>query len=341
MAAAAPTEKGTEPQQEEKHKGLSQREAQLSATVEDLLKQAIDERAELRVQLKAQWDLNQKRTEQLQKGLDRAEDDRMQLRSELASLTEEFDALAAKYREEVGMRERVRRKGIKGRGAQSRMAYRPTLEYAEKQPSHVCELNHLSLAQLAMLGDHCARRERLLREVMAVDQITWGEAHEVLTSFDKYNEKYYWFETLPYRIAITLAFIGGVSSFVMVFWGPVAEWYGVNIVGESLPETAESVDSMTFNQVGTWTWTWMEPMLGTASFVILCAQFTRAQASKMNMKTYSDRILQWRANRLSKKFPQYDASMLQAWAKHLPKVGYDFFPKYEAHFRQKGPASGL
>ena len=31
------------------------------------------------------------------------------------------------------------------------------------------------------------------------------------------------------------------------------------------------------NEVGTWTWTWMEPMIGTASFALLCAQFARAQ----------------------------------------------------------------
>lgn len=146
---------------------------------------------------------------------------------------------------------------------------------------------------------------------------------------------------MPYRIGITLAFVGGIASAFMVFEPTVAEWYGVNIAGEELPEGVESIDEMTINQVGTWTWSWMEPMIGTASFVLLCAQFTRAQASKMNMKTYSDRILGWRADRLSQAFPQYDSSMVRAWAKHLPKVGYDFFPNYEANFRQKGPASGL
>lgn len=303
---------------------------------------AANERAELRSQLKAQCDLHKQRTEILQRSLEAAEAERKVLRDQVSVLTKDFDILATKMQEEsVGFKDRIQRKGVKGRGAQSRMAYRPTTSYAEKQPSHVCELNHTSLAELAMLGDHCSRRERLIREVMAVDNISWGQAHEVLNTLVKQNEKYYWFETLPYRVGITLAFLGGVGSSALVFWKPAAEWYAINVAGEELPEGVKDVDEMTVNQVGTWTWSWMEPMIGTASFVLLCAQFIRAQATKMNMKTYGDRILQWRGNRLAKVFPEYDSSMVRAWAKHLPKVGFDFFPTYEHNFRQKGPSSGL
>lgn len=314
-----------------------------SLGLEERLIQAAVERAEFRSLLKATADLNRQRTEMVLRRLESAESDRVKLREELESLTHEFDNLAEKLKKEsiVGSPDRVQRKAVSGRGAQSRMAFRPSIEYAERQPTHVCELNHNSLASLAMQQDHSAHRERLLREAMSVDRLTWGQAHEVLNSFDQYNERYYWFETLPYRIGITLAFLCGSMSYALVFCAPLAEWYGVNVVGEELPEGIESINDMTVNQVGTWTWGWMEPMIGTASFVLLCAQFTRAQASKMHMKTYSDRILAWRAARLAGAFPQYDGSMVKAWAKHLPKVGYDFFPNYEAQYRQKGPASGL
>jgi len=316
--------------------------AQGAQTVQEMMEAAAIERSELRSQLKAQCDLHKQRTEILQKSLQAAESDRKVLRERVMSLTKDFDVLANKLQEEtMGFKDRIQRKGVKGRGAQSRMAYRPSIQYAEKQPTHVCELNHQSLAELAMLGDHCARRERLLREVMAVDNISWGQAHEVLNNLVKYNEKYYWFETLPYRVGITAAFLGGIGSAVFVFCPGPAEWYGVNVAGEELPEGVKDIDEMTINQVGTWTWSWMEPMIGTASFVLLCAQFIRAQATKMNMKTYGDRVLQWRGNRLAKAFPEYDSSMVRAWAKHLPKVGFDFFPTYETKFRQKGPSSGL
>merc|ERR1712113_908945 len=99
---------------------------------------------------------------------------------------------------------------------------------------------------------------------------------------------------------------------LMVFWKPVALWYGENIAGEELPEGVKDISELTTNQVGTWTWSWMEPMIGVATFVLLCCQFTRAQAAKMNMKVWSDFLLEWRGNRLAKRFPQYDSSILCA-----------------------------
>jgi len=244
-------------------------------------------------------------------------------------------------KEQVGVRERVQRKGVKGRGGQSRMAYRPTIANAERQPTHVCEMSHQSLAELSMQGNHCSRRERLIREIMAVEGIRWGAAHEILNKLDAYNERYYWLESMPYRVGITFAFIGGIMGSLMVFYKPVALWYGEEVAGESLPEGVTDISELTTNQVGTWTWGWMEPMIGTASFVLLCAQFGRSQVMQMNMKTYADHLLTWRANRLAKKFPEYDGSMVRAWAKHMPPVGMNFFPIYERRAGYKGFTSGL
>ena len=57
-----------------------------------------------------------------------------------------------------------------------------------------------------------------------------------------------------------------------------------------------------FWNVGSWTWGWMEPYLGTASFVLLGLQFTRAQMQKINWKPYTEAILSWRANRLANRY---------------------------------------
>merc|ERR1712039_615450 len=233
------------------------------------------------------------------------------------------------------------REGIKGHGGQSRLAYRPSVEDAERQPTHVCEMSHQSLAELSMMGNHCAHRERLIREIMAVDGIEWEKAHEVLHKLDEHNEKYYWIESLPYRIGITVAFVGGVMGTLMVFCPPVALWYGETYAGEELPEGVKDISELTTNQVGTWTWSWMEPMIGVASFVLLCCQFSRAQLKKMNMKTYGEHLLQSRADRLANRFPEYDRSMVRAWAKHMPRVNMNFFPAYEKFEGLKGPSSGL
>merc|ERR1712176_1114562 len=213
-------------------------------------------------------------------------------------------------------------------------------ERASKQPAHVSELGHQSLAELAMMGNHSAQRERLLREIMCVDGVSWEQAHKVLAKMDVYNERYYWIESAPYRVGITVAIISAILSTLMVFYRPVAFWYGIEVAGEDPPEDPD-IDEMTVNQIGSWTWTWMEPMIGTASLVLLCCQFLRTQAVKMNMKTYGENFLQWRADRLARRFPDYDRSMVRAWAKHMPAVKMNFFPAYERHGGFKGPTSGL
>lgn len=283
-----------------------------------------------------------KQTEMLSQTLAAAAADRTQLHQQIEKVSRDLHTLTAQMlKEQVGVRARVQRKGVKGRGGQSRLAYRPAIEDAERQPTHVCEMSHQSLAELAMLDNHSAHRERLIREIMAVDGVPWGAAHKVLDKFDEYNERYYWLESLPYRIGIVGAFIGGVMGTLMVFWKPVALFYGENIAGEELPEGVKDISEMTTNQVGTWTWSWMEPMIGVASFVLLCCQFSRAQVQKMNMKTYGEQLLQRRADRLARRFPQYDQSMVRAWAKHMPSVEMNFFPTYGRNMGLKGPASGL
>merc|ERR1711924_125278 len=120
-------------------------------------------------------------------------------------------------------------------------------------------------------------KERLIREIIQQDGVSWEEAHCRLIEMDECNEENYWRQTFPYRLGILGAVVSAVAGSMMVFYSPVAEFYGTRIAGEELPEGVQHISDMTTNQVGTWTWSWMEPMIGTASFVILCSQFGRAQ----------------------------------------------------------------
>lgn len=38
--------------------------------------------------------------------------------------------------------------------------------------------------------------------------------------------------------------------------------------------------------MGTWTWTWMEPMIGTASFVLLSFQLIRSHMQRIDLKPF-------------------------------------------------------
>jgi len=217
---------------------------------------------------------------------------------------------------------------------------RPSVRTARLQPKHISEMGHSTLAGLALENNHYAHRERLIREIMSVDNCSWEEAHNVLASMDEYKERYYWFVTAPYRLGIFIATTFGIGSIFLVFHPSTADWYGTNIAGEELPEGTDSVSDLTINQVGTWTWSWMEPMIGTASFVLLCAQFVRAQLIRINMKTFLAIMESRKADRVAQQFHQYDKSMIRTWAKPLPKAKTGF-PIYERTLGIRGPSSGL
>jgi hypothetical protein len=218
----------------------------------------------------------------------------------------------------------------------SRDDFRPKKSLLRPQVNHASQLDNETLTKMAILGDSFSRRERLLREIMQKDSCSWDEANDKLIEIDTFNEEQYWTHTFPYRVGISAAFLASVFSTLMVFNQPIAKWYAVSVAGfvgeaQNLPDGVDDVDSMTVNQVGSWTWNWMEPMIGVASFVLLCCQFTRAQCVKLNLSPYTEAMLRSRANRVVAKYSNYDASMVRAWAKRLPPVGYDFMPKYRRH----------
>jgi len=161
-----------------------------------------------------------------------------------------------------------------------------------------------------------------------------------IEDMDEYNEQYYWLESGPYRAGISLAFLSGIAATALVFKADVAAWFGVSIVGEEKPQDPQ-LEERTTNQVGMWTWNWMEPLIGTASFVLLCCQFGRAQLIKMNMTTWGDAVMQQRALRLSKAYPRYNGAIVEAWAQYMPKVKPNMFPEYERTTGFKGFTSNL
>jgi len=225
----------------------------------------------------------------------------------------------------------LERQAANGGGIPARDHFRPTIDMVANQVNHASQLDNDNLALLAISGDTFARRERLLREIMQVDKCSWDDAHEKLIEMDEFNEQKYWACTMPYRLGITGAILGCVGSVLLVYSKSFALLYAENIAEEELPDGVQDVSDMTYNQVGAWTWSWMEPMIGTASFVLLCLQFGRAQSVKMRMFPYTEAMLTWRARRLTTRYPEYDGSMVRSWAKVLPSVGWNFMPKFRRH----------
>jgi hypothetical protein len=80
-------------------------------------------------------------------------------------------------------------------------------------------------------------------------------------------------------------------------------------------DVPEAKDLETVFEVGSWSWNWMEPILGQVSFFLLCLQFSRAQIQKLGIKPYTEVVKSFRANRLAAAFPKYDAGVLKGYSK--------------------------
>ena len=140
--------------------------------------------------------------------------------------------------------------------------------------------NNDVLSILAAQGLHGARKERLLREIMAKDSVSWPVAREKLYEINLYNDRLGTLFQLPFRVGIVLGIGGGFGCIPLVFDKDTAVWFNDQFVHEELPD-----DLSNFWQVGEWTWGWMEPALGTLSFTLLALQLTRQYMLHMQWGT--------------------------------------------------------
>lgn len=181
---------------------------------------------------------------------------------------------------------------------------KPTLEYAKGMPGNFSEMRHEQIIQLSVEGSHGAIREALIRNVMSVDSVEYDEAEAIVEEIGKHNRAVMKIEYFPYQAGITFALGGGILSFPLVFHQETAMWFNEKFVTSEVPEMK---DLETIFEVGSWSWGWMEPILGQASFALLILQFARSQAVKLGIKPYGDAILSMRSKRLKNLYPQYNA----------------------------------
>lgn len=76
-------------------------------------------------------------------------------------------------------------------------------------------------------------------------------------------------------------------------------------------------------EVGSFAWNWMEPPLGTISFILLCLQYARSQLENLGAKPYTSWIKHRRARRLVKEFPTYDAGVVASFSEGDPFTPHD------------------
>ena len=187
-----------------------------------------------------------------------------------------------------------------------------TLEQAQDMPRSYNELPNELIISAAIEGDQEAVEERLIREIMAVESLSWDEARPIFLEMVQENRKGLFMITLPYKIGVVSAVVAGVVSLPMVFDYNTVLWFNEFYVTSDVPEAK---DLETPLEVGSWAWNWMEPPLGQVSFFLLCMQFARAQLQNLDKKPYTEYIKASRARRLCQAYPKYSPSIVTAFSK--------------------------
>jgi len=188
----------------------------------------------------------------------------------------------------------------------------PTVEEAQRLPFEYHHLPHEVLLSAALNGSHDAKEELLVRNVMAVDEIEWSDASEVVETIKEDNLAHMGLASLPYKVGLVTFSLGGLASFPLCFHLPTVLWFNDAFVTFELAGEGE-LD--TWLEVGSWAWNWMEPPLGQLSFFILTAQLCSSMMVVLGLAPYGDWMRDRRANRLCEIYPQYNQRVLADFAR--------------------------
>lgn len=172
-------------------------------------------------------------------------------------------------------------------------------ETAKSMPREFEQMSNDTIVVLARMGDQEAREERLIREIMLCDDVSWEEAQPRFNEMMTANRKGMWLATFPYKVGLVTSVTGAVLSIPMVFDYNTILWFNEHYVTTGrllrpsspdrstinfshffslslhIPDIPEPADLETWLECGAWAWNWMEPPLGTISFVLLALQFAR------------------------------------------------------------------
>ena len=190
----------------------------------------------------------------------------------------------------------------------------PTLEVAaeaSKMRVHH-EMSNELLINLAASGDNEACTERFIREVMHVDQIEWPDAKAKVDGFTQAEMSTLCpAPSLLWNIIGGSVVVSGFASIPMVFSHDLTMWTNKHYVSFTNPPEA---DIDTILEVGSWAWGWMEPPLGTISFVILCWQLGIQQMSTRTPQICPE------VKAVISQYPQYNYTIVRAWAESVKET---------------------
>lgn len=189
-----------------------------------------------------------------------------------------------------------------------------SIERAKEMPKAYNQMNNDILLSMAILGDPEARKERLIREIMAVDNVDWPVAEVQLHTMIASSKRGFLLATLPQRLGILVSVTAAFASIPLIFDLDTVLWFNEAYVTTDVPEDR---DLETPLEVSIWSWQWMEPVLVQVSFFLLCMQYSRAQLKNLGARRYTQRYKHRRAARLVREFPQYNANIVGSYFRRM------------------------
>jgi len=189
--------------------------------------------------------------------------------------------------------------------------FHPTAKEAAALPYDIDHLPHEVLLIAAINGNHDARQEVLTRNIMAVDGVDWHTAAKTAMEIKLCAQSGNWLGRLPYQVGFVVATTVGLGSIPLCFHLDTVLAFNDAFVTCDPPEEGD-VD--TWLEVGSYSWNWMEPPLGQASFGILCAQLATSALLVLGFAPNGDWMSNMRARRVVAEYPQYNERVLRDYA---------------------------
>jgi len=188
---------------------------------------------------------------------------------------------------------------------------KPTLAQAKKLPLSPTELSNEQLIFLSALESLEAREEILKRHIMAIDDVEYVEAKKTFSTIQATNKNGNLIRTLPFKLGVGISVTSAVLSFPLTFHQSTVSWFNEKFVTADVPEPK---DMETWLEIGSWSWNWMEPVMGQVSFVLLLLAFARGQIKNLGIKPFTAKMKGLRADNLVQKYPQYNSSILKKYS---------------------------
>lgn len=148
----------------------------------------------------------------------------------------------------------------------------PSRSMVKSMPVSLKGMDNTSLTTLGAMGNHAALQEMVKRHVMATDDVGYQEASDICDKIEKKNHDWENYMAFPFQANIIMCFTAGVISIPLVFHLPTVEFFNEHFVTAEHPPTKELETAL---EVGSWSWNWMEPVMGTATFLLLSLQYLR------------------------------------------------------------------